>query len=89
MESRIRETLRLPGGYAVRSLPAPVALREDGAALTRTCAPGPGGLVYGEDFSAAGLYYSGPAYQGLRRLLEQRDRLRDGKVVLIRQGGAQ
>ena len=89
VESRIRETLRLPAGYAVRSLPAPVSMREAGAALTRTCAPGPDGLLYGEDFSAADLYYSGPAYQGLRRLLEQRDRLRDGKLVLLRQGGAQ
>ena len=73
----------------VRSLPAPVAMREGAAALTRSCVPAGGGLAYAEDFSAAELYYSGPAYQGLRRLLEQRDRLRDGKVVLIRQGGAQ
>ena len=89
VESRIRETLTLPEGYTVRSLPAPVAMREGAAALTRSCVPAAGGLAYAEDFSAAELYYSGPAYQGLRRLLEQRDRLRDGKLVLLRQGGAQ
>jgi hypothetical protein len=86
VESRIRETVRLPAGYRVRSLPAPLEARAGGAALTRSCAPGPGGLVYAEDFSASALYYSGPAYQGLRDLLEQRGRLRDGKVILVRKG---
>jgi hypothetical protein len=89
VESRIRETVQLPAGYTVRSLPADVALREPGSALERTCRPGAGALAYGETFSASAIYYSGDAYQGLRRLLEQRGRLRDGKVVLMRQGGAQ
>ena len=43
----------------------------------------PQGLGYQEAFSASQLYYTGSAYQGLRRLLEQRGRLRDGKVILI------
>ena len=88
-ESRIRETVKLPPGYAVRSLPAPVDLKEGGAALVRTCVPAPGGLAYTEAVTASATYYSGSAYQGLRRLLEQRGRLRDGKVILVRQGGAQ
>jgi transglutaminase-like putative cysteine protease len=89
VESRIRETVKLPPGYTVRSLPAPVDLKDGGAALTRTCVAGPEGLAYTEAFTAAETYYSGSAYQGLRRLLEQRGRLRDGKVILMRQGGAQ
>jgi transglutaminase-like putative cysteine protease len=89
VQSRIRETVKLPPGYTVRSLPAPVSLKDGGVALTRTCAAGPDGLAYGEDFTAATTYYSGSAYQGLRQLLEQRGRLRDGKVILLRQGGAQ
>jgi hypothetical protein len=74
VESRIRETVKLPPSYS---------------ALTRTCVAGPEGLAYSEAFTAAETYYSGTAYQGLRRLLEQRGRLRDGKVILMRQGGAQ
>jgi hypothetical protein len=89
VQSRIRETVKLPPGYTVRSLPAPVDLKDGGAALSRTCTTGPEGLVYGEDFTAAAIYYSGSAYQGLRQLLEQRGRLRDGKVILLRQGGAE
>ena len=89
VESRIRETIALPAGYQVRSLPAPLALTNEGTTLARTCAPAGAGLVYSEDFSAARLYYSGGAYDGLRRLLEQRGRLRDGKVILVRQGGVQ
>ena len=89
VESRIRETVQLPAGYAVRSLPADVDQREPGTALNRTCRPAAGGLAYAETFSASAIYYSGEAYQGLRRLLEQRGRLRDGKVILMRQGGAQ
>jgi transglutaminase-like putative cysteine protease len=86
VESRIHETIKLPSGYTVRSLPAPVDLKEAGAALTRTCAAAPGGLAYDEVFSTSDLYYSGSAYQGLRRLLEERGRLRDGKVILMRGG---
>jgi hypothetical protein len=89
VESRINETVKLPPGYTVRSLPAPVDLKDGGAALTRACVAGPEGLRYTEAFTAAETYYSGSAYQGLRRLLDQRGRLRDGKVVLMRQGGAQ
>jgi hypothetical protein len=37
-------------------------------------------------FSTSDLYSSGSAYQGLRRLLEERGRLRDGKVILMRGG---
>jgi hypothetical protein len=84
VESRIRETIKLPPGYTVRSLPAAVDLKESGASLTRSCAAVPGGLAYDEVFSTSDLYYSGSAYQGLRRLLEQRGRLRDGKVILMR-----
>jgi hypothetical protein len=83
IESRIRETVQLPPGWAVRSLPAPLEAKAGDAALTRTCVATPGGLAYTEDFSAGALYYSGEAYQGLRRLLEQRGRLRDGKVILV------
>lgn len=89
VESRIRETVQLPAGYTVRSLPTDVDLSEPGTALNRTCRPVAGGLAYAETFSASAIYYSGEAYQGLRRLLEQRGRLRDGKVILMRQGGAQ
>ncbi len=89
VESRVRETIQLPSGYQVRSLPSPVDLKEEGAALARSCRAVPQGLSYQEDFSASQLYYTGSAYQGLRRLLEQRGRLRDGKVILMRQGGAQ
>jgi hypothetical protein len=89
VESRIRETITLPAGYQVRSLPAALTLTDDGTTLSRNCDPAQAGLVYAEDFSAARLYYSGAAYDGLRRLLEQRGRLRDGKVILVRQGGAQ
>ncbi|MGA2079011.1 MAG: DUF3857 and transglutaminase domain-containing protein [Holophaga sp.] len=89
VESRIRETVRLPKGYTVRSLPVPVDLKEPGTALSRECRPVPEGLAYTESFSASELYFSGDAYQGLRRLLEKRSRLRDGKVILLRQGGAQ
>jgi hypothetical protein len=89
VESRIHESLKLPPGYAVRSLPTRVSLSEGGAALERGCAPSAAGLDYTERFSAGELYYSGDAYQGLRKLLAQRDRLRDGKLVLVRQGGAQ
>lgn len=80
--SRIRETVKLPPGYAVRSLPAPVDLKDGGAALTRSCVATPDGLAYEEAFTASDIYYSGNAYQGLRRLLEQRGRLRDGKIIL-------
>jgi transglutaminase-like putative cysteine protease len=89
VESRIRETVQLPAGYAVRSLPTDVDLRESGSALNRTCRPAAGALAYAETFSTSDIYYSGEAYQGLRRLLERRGRLRDGKVILMRQGGAQ
>ena len=88
VESRVSESLMLPPGYAVRSLPGAVELREGAASLRRTCVASSGGLDYQEQFSASELYFSGPGYQGLRRLLEQRDRLRDGKLVLVRQGGA-
>jgi hypothetical protein len=66
-----------------------VDLKEPGTALSRECRPVPEGLAYTESFSASELYFSGDAYQGLRRLLEKRSRLRDGKVILLRQGGAQ
>lgn len=89
LESRIRETVQLPPGYAVRSLPADLDLKEPGSALSRTCRVDGGSLAYAESFSASSLYYRGEDYQGLRRLLEQRGRLRDGKVILVRQGGAQ
>jgi hypothetical protein len=89
VESRVRETVKLPAGYAVRSLPEALELKEPGTLLQRTCRSGPDGLAYAETFSASELYYSGEAYQGLRRLLEQRSRLRDGKVILVRQGGGQ
>jgi hypothetical protein len=72
-----------------RSLPEPVDLRAGGASLTRTCAATPQGLAYQEAFTASAVYYSGEAYQGLRRLLEERGRLADAKVILVRQGGAQ
>ena len=87
VESRIRETVKLPPGTSVRSLPTALEVKDGGAALTRTCVATAAGLVYSEDFSASALYYSGASYQGLRRLLEQRSRLRDGKVILV-QGGA-
>ena len=87
VESRVRETVRLPEGYSVRSLPVPVDTRLGAASLSRSCVAGPEGLNYTETFAAGALYYSGEAYQGLRRLLEQRGRLRDGKVILV-QGGA-
>jgi hypothetical protein len=88
VESRVSERLNLSVGYAVRSLPGAVQLKEGAATLERTCVASKDGLDYREQFSAGELYYSGGAYQGLRRLLEQRDRLRDGKLVLVRQGGA-
>jgi transglutaminase-like putative cysteine protease len=88
LESRVRERVRLPAGYAPRSLPADVDLEEPGSALARTCRPVPGGLDYTETFSASRLYYADQTYQDLRRLLEERGRLRDGKVILVRQGGA-
>jgi hypothetical protein len=87
VESRVRETVRLPGGYSIRSLPLPMDLKEPGTELSRACRADPDGLTYSESFSASELYYSDGAYQGLRRLLEQRSRLRDGKVILLRQGG--
>ena len=87
VESRIRETVKLPPGWTVRSLPAPVDLKDGGTTLTRTCVPGPDGLAYTEAFSASQLYFSDGAYDGLRRLLEQRGRLRDGKIIL--KGGVQ
>jgi hypothetical protein len=87
VQSRIRETIKLPAGYTVRSLPGPVDLKDGGAALTRTCVATPDGLSYDEAFTASAIYYSGSAYQGLRHLLEQRGRLRDGKIIL--KGGAQ
>jgi hypothetical protein len=87
VESRIRETIKLPPGYTVRSLPAPVDLKDGGTALTRSCVATPDGLAYDEAFTASATYFSGSAYQGLRRLLEQRGRLRDGKIIL--KGGAQ
>ena len=85
VESRIRETVRLPRGYKVRSLPAPLEARAGSAALTRTCTATADGLAYTEDFSAGALYYSGEDYQGLRRLLEQRGQLRDGKVIQVQE----
>jgi hypothetical protein len=87
VESRIRETIKLPPGYTVRSLPAPVDLKDGGTALTRSCVATPDGLAYDEAFTASATYFSGSAYQGLRRLLEQRGRLRDGKIILM--GGGQ
>jgi len=87
VQSRIRETIKLPAGYTVRSLPGPVDLKDGGGALTRTCVATPDGLTYQEAFTASATYYSGSAYQGLRHLLEQRGRLRDGKIIL--KGGAQ
>jgi len=87
VESRIRETIKLPPGYTVRSLPAPVDLKDGGAALSRSCVAAQDGLAYAETFTASAIYYSGAAYQGLRHLLEQRGRLRDGKIIL--KGGAQ
>jgi hypothetical protein len=88
VQSRVSETIHLPPGYTVRSLPAPVDLQAGGASLTRACAPGPQGLAYFEAFTASAVRYSGEAYQDLRRLLDQRGRLADGKVILMRQGGA-
>jgi hypothetical protein len=87
LESRIRETVRLPPGYRVRALPGPVALKAEASGLERTCRTGPEGLLYAEDFSASARYYSGASYRGLRRALERRGRLRDGKVILFRRGG--
>ncbi len=87
VESRVRESIKLPPGYVVRSLPAPVDLKDGGTALTRSCVPAAGGLAYAEAFSASQTYYSDGAYDGLRRLLDQRGRLRDGKIIL--KGGAQ
>jgi hypothetical protein len=87
VESRVRETVTLPAGYRVRTLPGPVALKAGGASLARTCVAAGAGLFYAEDFSAAERDYAGAAYQGLRRLLELRSRLRDGKVILFRPGG--
>jgi transglutaminase-like putative cysteine protease len=89
VQSRIMETVKLPAGYTVRSLPASVDLKDGGTALSRTCVATPEGLAYAEAFTASSTYYSGSAYQGLRHLLEQRGRLRDGKVILMRQGGAE
>lgn len=86
VQSRIRETIKLPAGYTVRSLPGPVDLQDGGASLTRTCAATPVGLAYDEAFTASQLYYSGSAYQGLRHILDERGRLRDGKIIL--KGGA-
>ena len=86
VQSRIRETIKLPPGYTVRSLPGPVDLKDGAAALTRTCVATPDGLNYDEAFTASAIYYSGSAYQGLRHLLDQRGRLRDGKIIL--KGGA-
>jgi hypothetical protein len=87
LASRTRETIQLPPGYRVRTLPGPLVLRAGSVSLRRTCAVTPAGLVYAEDFAAAERTYSGSGYLGLRRLLEQRGRLRDAKVILFRPGG--
>ena len=85
--SHTRETVALPAGYRILALPGPVALQDGAAALARSCVAVPEGLVYTEDFSAAQRSWSGPAYQGLRRILDRRARLRDGKVILVRPEG--
>ena len=87
LASRTRETIQLPPGYRVRTLPGPLALRAGSVSLRRTCAVTPAGLVYAEDFAAAERTYSASGYLGLRRMLEQRGRLRDAKVILFRPGG--
>ena len=88
-ESRIRERITLPPGYVPRSLPDPLEAKAGGATLASRFLPAAGGLDYQEDFAVSDLYHSGAAYQGLCGLLEQRDRLRDGKVILVLQGGGQ
>lgn len=87
-QSLIREQIHLPEGYVARSLPEPLEVKGPGSSLTRRVVADPQGLSYTEDFSASELYYSGAAYEALRTQLGQRGRLRDGKVILVRQGGA-
>ena len=89
MESRVRETLKIPAGYVPRSLPEPLHGQFQGAALTTGFERSAEGLSYMEDFKVGDMYFSGDAYTALRSLLGRKDKLRDGKVILVRQGGAQ
>ena len=88
LESRIHETVKLPDGYTPRSLPEPLSREQGGAAISRAFVTTASGLDYTEDFKTSDLYFSGTAYHGLRELLSQKDKLQDGKVILVRQGGA-
>jgi hypothetical protein len=87
-DSRIRDTIHLPRGYIPRSLPDPLKAKANGVSLSSRFEAAGGGLVYAEDFTVSKLYFSGADYQALRGLLQQRGRLRDGKVILVRAGGA-
>jgi hypothetical protein len=87
VQSLIREQIHLPEGYAVRSLPEALEVKGPGSMLARRVESNSQGLSYTEDFTASQMYYSGEAYDALRTQLGQRVRLRDGKVILVRQGG--
>jgi hypothetical protein len=86
LDARVRERVTLPVGYRVRSLPEAVKVDQGSVNLTRVCEATAEGLLYEEAFSTAGLTYAGAAYEGLRQVLEKRERLREGKVVLVKGG---
>ena len=86
LEARVREVIKLPAGYRVRSLPEAVKADQGSLQLSRVCQASSEGLVYEEGFSAGELYFAGSAYDQLRQTLEKRSRLREGKVVLVKGG---
>jgi hypothetical protein len=84
VESRLRETIQLPQGFVLRSHPESLEVSRGAAGLQRSCQPVAGGLLYTETLAVTDRVFAGQAYQDLRTVLDQRGRLGDGKLILIR-----